>query len=481
MHSLTQRLLPPPFRWLSPNPRKFLTFALLNSVAWQTLVGSVLVLHARALGIPAQWVGVLMSIVPFTMLLTLPGASLVERLGPKRLMARGWIIRYVVAIPIALTPVAMRSWGRETTVVMLFAAVFGFCLCRGVAAVGWFPWVQELTPPQERGRYFSAELMTFQFVSLAVGLLGYFVLGARNDPTAFGWICGIGLAFGFGSIPLLFRIPGGLPHPEIRRRRLRIEVGLILRDRPFVRFARWTVLGYFVVFGLGPLLTLYLRDYLGMPPARIMLLTGMTGVAVLVVCPWWGRIADIHGTSLVQMLAGLWASAALLLLAVQRPGAEFVLVAAAFILSAVGAAGFSIASRRGAMKRMRVRLRASFTAVWVTATSFAAGTSCILVGQLLKHASATAYVGSCVAYALLFALAAGACGRLPEEESVRFRAGLRVRYQSTRPLWSLVGSLWFVLAPPDEATAPPGDGEDPAHSDPAPRGKEPGKHGKRRR
>ncbi len=444
-----------PFPRLSVNPRKFLLFAVLNSVAWQTLVGSVLILHARALGVSPVWIGVLTSIVPFTMLLSLPAAGLVERLGPKRLMLRGWLVRYFVAIPIALTPVAARGLGREATVGLLFGSVLGFCICRGLAAVAWFPWVQELTPVRERGRYFSAELMTFQIVALGVGLLGYFVLGARTDLVPFGWICGVGLAFGFGSIPILLRIPGGAPRPTVHRRRLRIELRLILRDRPFVRFARWSVLGYFALFGLGPLLTLYLRDYLGMAPSRIMLLTGLSGVAVLVVCPWWGRVTDIHGSSLVQMFSGIWNAAALVLLALLPKPAPFAWVAAAYILNATGGAGFFIASRRGAMKRMRVRLRASFTALWVAATSTAAGVSCVLTGQLLKHGTGTAYVGSCLGYAFLIGAAALGCGRLPEEESARFREEIRTRFQPTRPFWSLLGMLWFVLAPPESESVSP--------------------------
>ena len=44
---------------MSPATHQFLVFVVFNVLCWQSLIGTTLVLHARALGIDAGWIGIL--------------------------------------------------------------------------------------------------------------------------------------------------------------------------------------------------------------------------------------------------------------------------------------------------------------------------------------------------------------------------------------------------------------------------------------
>ena len=50
---------------LGDAPRRFLAFLFLNIISWQSVIGTILVLHARALGIDTAYVGVLNSFMYF--------------------------------------------------------------------------------------------------------------------------------------------------------------------------------------------------------------------------------------------------------------------------------------------------------------------------------------------------------------------------------------------------------------------------------
>jgi MFS family permease len=200
--------------------------------------------------------------------------------------------------------------------------------------------------------------------------------------------------------------------------------------------------------GQGTLIVLTLRDFLGVPPATIMLATAAGAAAAVIAGPWWGRLADRHGSAVVQLMSGWILGAALLGLSVMRRGASpaygAILV---YMLATLGYCGFFVASNRGMLHRMRPRIGASYASFWLAITSIAAGISTVVVGQCLDLGGDAGYYGTALAYGALLCVAATRCATL-QEKGATFGAEMRLLYEPSRPFWSVARMCWFVINPP---------------------------------
>ncbi|MCX7014729.1 MAG: hypothetical protein NTW86_19645, partial [Candidatus Sumerlaeota bacterium] len=189
--------------------RRFLLFTSLNSVAWQCLVGSVLVLFARFIQMPASLVDLLLSFMPLSMLLVAATAPLVDRYGPRALMLRGWLARSLSGALVFLMPWA---WGGvKAGWALLTAAVLGFCLMRAISVGGWYPWIHEVVPPRKRGVYCSLEQSIIWIVIITLNFVIAAILGTHPTLSRFLVTEGLGIAAGLASLFLMMRIPGGRP------------------------------------------------------------------------------------------------------------------------------------------------------------------------------------------------------------------------------------------------------------------------------
>ncbi|HNT90018.1 MAG TPA: hypothetical protein PKL84_19295, partial [Candidatus Hydrogenedentes bacterium] len=129
---------------LAPPGRRFLYFNFFNVISWQCVVGPAMILFARKIGMPASWVGFLISFMPLTMILVLFTVPLVNRLGPKNVMMKGWLSRNLIMSTVFLMPLAVRFWGPRAGWYVLTGATLGFCIVRAVA-VGSTDWAGALT------------------------------------------------------------------------------------------------------------------------------------------------------------------------------------------------------------------------------------------------------------------------------------------------------------------------------------------------
>ena len=435
-------------RLLGPAARRFLLFSFLNTVSWQTLVGSVLVLHARALGIPPGIVGLVVSLMPLTLVLSLGVTTWVDRVGPRRMMTAGWTARNLLAFPLVLTPWIHAAWGSYAAGVALFVGVLSFCTLRSLTCAGWFPWLHEIVPGAERGRYFSTEIILVQVVNVGIGLVAFVFLGRNPALWKFGTLAAVGIVAGLSSISLMRRIPGGGPKPVRRRRRALVDLRLVWRDHSFITYTLWTSLGLFVTVGQNTLTVLSMRDYLRIAPALIMLTTAVGSAAAMAAGPWWGRLADRHGSGPVQVLSGSAMAVGLGSFALLREGVPRGVVIPVYALCVASYSGFFVAANRGMLQRMRPALRAGYSAMWLSVTSVAMGASSVLIGVVVQHFGSHAYWGLCVAYGGLMAASVLHYATLPEE-SVVLAAELRSQFDASQPLISIMRLCRYVLDPPD--------------------------------
>jgi MFS family permease len=430
-----------------PNgPRRFLAFLFLNVLSWQCLIGTVLVLHARALGIERGAVGLLFSMLYFAGGLGVLTKPLAERFGSKRVLMTGWTARNLLVLPIVLTPVLYHYWGKGPAAVLLFVTIALFCITRSLAGIAWSSWLHEIVSPYQLGRFYTLETMMTRLLTVAFGLFAFFVLG-RNPPLwRFSAIAAGGVGFGLVSLRLLRRVPGGAPVPH-RKQGLRGSYRLVFRDRMFMDFLGCAALFSFLYIGTALLVTLMLRDQLGIGAGMILPLTSFGNILAILTTQRWRRIADRHGSPVVMAANGLLIVFCLGVLGFMRAGrAPFPLLAVACALIPIAESGNYVAVSRGFMLRMKPRVRHACNAVWSAGTQIAAGLSAVFIGFCLQTGSAAHYRDAAWGYAVLMAVAIGITLHLPVPRRDAPRGSSPV-YDPAHPFRSLARVLLYVLRP----------------------------------
>jgi MFS family permease len=439
------------FKAIGSGPRRFLLFLVFNVFSWQCLVGTVMVLYARALGINSAWVGILSSVLPFTMAVSLVMKPAAEKMGSKRLMLLGWTGRNIVVMPILLIPWVYGRWGTEGALLLLFSTVILFCLSRSLSVVAWLPWIHEIVPENQRGTFISLQMLVIRGVGIVFGPMIFFFFGRDVSPALwkFAAVNLFGIICGFVSIPLMIRIPGGEPFPaQTNNTSSHIEdYRAVFRDRQFRNFMIWAALGTGVSFGQVMLMALYMRDFLGISDGLNVFTVSIGGLAAALTVQRWGAVADSHGSPTTMAAASGLAAVALALISAVSPGgwAVYMMIPLYAVLT-LATAGFFVASRRGLLHRTKDHLRNAYSAVWLTCTTFCAGISFIIIGMFLKQNTDTMYILTCLGYALFAGIISIGCVYLPES-GIDYAENTYELFDPSRPFFSLMRMCSYVLTP----------------------------------
>ncbi len=437
---------------LAPGPRRFLAFLFMNVMSWMCLIGTVMVLHARALGIGRGTVGILYALLYFAGACGLLTKPLAERYGSKRLLMAGWTARYLLVLPVVFTPLAYAHWGARPAAVLLFATCAMFSITRSLAGIAWSSWLHEIVPAKQLGLFYALETMMTRALIVAFGVFCYFGLGNQPPLWRFAAVAGFGVACGLASVRLLGRIPGGEPlADESGGGTRRGSYRQLFRDRLFLGFLGSAAAFNFVYVGQGLMVALTLRDHLGLGAGLILMLTSVGSLLTLVTTQRWRRVADQHGSPVVMTANGLLVVACLAVLGWLRPGqAPMWLLALVCMLLPVAETGHYMACSRGFMLRMKSDNRQAYNAVWSAGTNVLSGVAAVCVGFWLQGGDALHFRTAAWGLALLMLAIAIVNLRLPVPEADACQGASQV-YDSANPLLSMGNVLRYVLRPAPSA------------------------------
>lgn len=385
----------PGLRDLPSAPRRFLYFSTINVISWQCLVGQPLVLFGRALDMPPAWVGVLIGLMPLSMLLVVVTGPLVEWLGPRRILTWGWLLRNLCAAAVIAIPWAVEIRGKPGAWLVLLLATLGFCVFRALSVGGWFPWLHEVLPVHQRGRYLAAETAMAQIVTILVVVGCGAILGQRGELGGFFLIYAVGIFTGLASIGLMRRIPGGeVSAPARPGESPGFALAPILRDRSYMRFVTRSFFCLAVMAGQSSVAIMYLRDILGYSDRHIMYLAGAGSLTVALLIGYWVARAtrqngDNRATTGMLFTHAFFALAWLGLLPDQGWTDELALVTV--IGSTFCNAAFTTMATRDMLGRIREPGRVGYTNIWIIATSLATGLVPILAGLLIDWLGLTGF------------------------------------------------------------------------------------------
>lgn len=373
-------------RDLPPSARHFLLFSGINLISWQCIVGQVLVLFGRAIGMPPPWVGMLLSFVPLSMLLVIFSIPLVETYGSRKLLTFTWLIRNLMVAPILAIPLAVNYWGPESAWYILLFATLGFALVRAIGVGGWFPWLHEIIPQDKMGTYFSIEMLWMQILNILVSFGIALILSTSESLNGFYWVYAIGMTAGFLSVLYIKRIPGGSGKsstiPAIEKFSVII---FAINDKKFRHFMALVVISLSAIMWLNVSSVLYLRDILGFSDSRIMLFmtTAAVGIAFAIIFGFkYAEKFRSNGVMAVLMavfsvVAASWCG--LLPHVAWLVYLTIPIITLGFVLNA----GLLIFASKGMMTLVHERNRTGYTSMWIIGTSVSNGLPPILAGWLI--------------------------------------------------------------------------------------------------
>ena len=373
---------------LDPAAQKFLLFIACNTITWQCIAGPALVLFAREIRMPESRVGLLQAIMPLCMILIIFTTSMVERMGPKRLLVAGWMARALTASLVFLMPLAMAWWGDPGGWNMLTLAILGFCVIRALSVSGWFPWLHEIVPIHQRGLYFGLEMVTFQGVTVALALILSLILQTGTGLGRFYAVYAVGIGSGIFSLALIRMIPGGEGLEIDPNRKTGPSVyAQVLTDGAFLWFCLRSASGLVCLTLVTAASMMYLRDILGMSPARAMMVNAAGGLAVALTINWWGTYLDRHGSGpgMFLALAGHSMGTALwLFLKPDSLWSQWVVWPSYMVTMAFGAA-FQIGRNQGLLGRIRQEGKVAYTNLYIFIDALAMGVTPVVVGILIER------------------------------------------------------------------------------------------------
>ena len=157
---------------------------------------------------PKTRIGFLLSLVPFSGVLSLFIAPAVACMGIKRVFITCWALRTVVAAFLLLIPWTMDRFGAEPAFFFIALLIVGFALCRTVGETGSVPWELEVIPAAMRGKYRGVSTIVETVGAMVAIVMASYALGRIAGLTRFMVPIGVGVLFGTNSVGLALLSPG---------------------------------------------------------------------------------------------------------------------------------------------------------------------------------------------------------------------------------------------------------------------------------
>jgi MFS family permease len=281
---------------LPPGLRNAYHFSIFNALSYQIVLGSPMILYAKYLEASATVLGIVAGMMPLLVILQIPAASHISRIGYKNFVFAGWGIRVLFIFLMSLVPVTAPFLGPTSQMGLMLFLLFGFNLSRGISSAAWLPWITALVPAAVRGNFLARDAAFVNAGSFLTLVLTGLLLGTNPSPWQFT------AAFAFsalsGSVSLFFlrRIPdvappdreGGGPEP--------VPWKEIAAYPPFRKLLRFNVAWSLAFGGLNVFTVAWLKSAAGFHDGTILIVTAVSYLGGLGGLALFGTRLDRYGS-----------------------------------------------------------------------------------------------------------------------------------------------------------------------------------------
>ncbi len=373
--------------------RNIYAFAFFNALSFQIILGSPMVLFAQSLGASSVVLGAIAGMTPMLVILQIPAARFVDRVGYKPFVVTGWSIRLIFVGLVAVVPFLgdRLSGGGQVALVLLLLLLFN--LARGISSCGWLPWISSIIPASMRGRYLTLESAMANLASIGIFFGCAWILGGAVDPDPwrFAALFGASMLFGMVSVAFLKRIP----EPEkvsIQELPPRPRLKTMWKEKAFRKLILFNIAWPLACGGSVTFMVAFLKEVEQWPDQRILIVSSVIFLGGLANQLMLSRLLDRFGSKPVLLVAAvLWIAVvtSIVLVAGGVLAASILLVCAILFGIGVSSSMMNLANIRLAMLTVPEVGRTHYFAVFSVAGGIALGLAPLMWGAVADLWGAT--------------------------------------------------------------------------------------------
>ncbi|MEZ0297101.1 MAG: MFS transporter, partial [Candidatus Methylacidiphilales bacterium] len=282
-------------------------FQIFNTISWSVIIGTPMLLFFKHLGAKETILGIAAALPPLCMMLQIPAARIVEQVGYRTFVVRGWTTRTVLILGMVLTAWLPGQIDNTTRMCLMLFFLFGFNVSRGISTAGFLPWLTQLVPEGVRGRFISIDQLSSSLaavgtLALTSFVMSYMHLSDRISGDSLGrvvyggiFLCGCIAA----SISLFFlrRIPDvPLPPPEARTSSEPVPWRAMLTYKPFFRLTLFNIVAVMALSSGGFAWIPLFKERFLLTDSFLLANAAFGGVCAALCLLYFGRIADMTGS-----------------------------------------------------------------------------------------------------------------------------------------------------------------------------------------
>ncbi len=376
-------------------------WAVMNAIAVPG--GLVLTGFALYMGADAFVLGLVSALPLIAALLQLWTPQFLVLLGSrKRVTIYSLAIARLLLLP--LTALALLAWllpEQKGLWLILFLVIL--TLSSGFTAIGgttWLSWAATMVPLEKRASYFARRSTFVGLMGLVVTLAAGTLLdnwkkapgGNEAHPAAYFVLLLVAAIFSLTTIFLLKRTPdiATAPPPGISRPKFQDSLIATWNLLPLRNYLIFRAVWLFAVGLVLPYYTVYMLQNLHLSFTEISILQNAGMLAMLIVTPFWGQIADKYGNSRVIYWTSWFKVFYILLWALIIPGQPFWPLLALHLTLVVDA-GLTLSSSNLLMNLMPSQgaENVGYFSVFVAATSLISAIGPFMAGVTIGMLSGT--------------------------------------------------------------------------------------------
>ena len=214
------------------------------------------------------------------------------------------------------------------------AAVTGcliYCLQRSLYGACWYPLLDVFLRPEDRGAFFgNLRSMYYTFTGVLFFLIGL-AMGSNPPMWLMQTVIGIAGLLLLGRNFFASRFPTD-PNAVVEVPDIRKALGISVRNGPLTAYSVYVCMLTLATASLGPLLFIYLRNYVRLKPGTVQIISAVGMIGHIVGFLLYSRMLRFMGQKKLELLVHLnYIAAAFLLCFIGKSTPGFPIIAAAIL------------------------------------------------------------------------------------------------------------------------------------------------------